>query len=283
LRLPVICLALTLAFAGTGRGWEIEIRPVTSRDLAQIGGRWLAPTPTCSLSYYYMLEGCGLASVAGDIEEDQTVGVRFNMADETAWHSPCDTNACLTLDVIKVVLYDVLPAPNDQSMNIQVYPSDGTGGISGGILGNRDFEPAYTGEGAYSANYIDFTNGGAVPGLDLSGCSGHFVALLTWKNSTGHPHLVLDIVSACVDSCATNAACCAMGNPPYLYPRADIHTYDYGRDPDPGEPEPICDPAEGGGTCPTYGYIEAIWEAYFCSSSSAVEHTTWGSIKSLYR
>lgn len=276
-------LALILVLAAASWGWETRTLRMGGSDLAGIGDAHLASIPACTLSYYYMIDGCALVSIVSGVEENQTMGVRFEMAEAVAWHSPCDTNACLTLDAIKIVLYDVLPAPNDQSMNLKVYATGEFGQILGDALGNVDFSPAYTGGGTFSATLVDFTNEGIVPGLDLSGCGGHCVALLTWKNSTGHPGLVLDVVSACVDSCGTDAACCAMGSAPYTYPRSTAHTYDYGYGAEPEEPMPICDPAEAGQLCPTYGYVEAVWEAYFCAISASVEATTWGTIKALYK
>jgi hypothetical protein len=283
LKLAVALLALVLLSSGSACALQVRIASMTGADLTNIRETGPASAPSCSLSYYYLLEGCAFVTVVGDIEENQAVGCTFDMSEADAWHSPCDTNACLTLDVIKIVLYDVLPPPSDQNMNVRVYPAGDLGVIEGEMLGNMDFIPAYTGEDAYSTSLVDFTNAGSVPGLDLSGCGGRFVVLLTWKNSTGHPDLVLDIISACLDSCASNAACCVMGTPPCTYPRTDIRTYDYGHGAEPGAPEPICDPGEGGPPCPTYGYLEALWETYFCATSASVEPTTWGTIKSLYR
>jgi hypothetical protein len=286
MEMKALSIFLTLVLGVAAASWGLETRTVrmSSSDLSRIAGVGPATAPSCTLRYYYMIEYCALVSVATSLEENQTVGTRFNMADSVAWHIPCDTSACLTLDAIKIVLYDVLPSPNDQSMNLQVYATDQSGHILGDALGNVDFSPAYTGAGSFSASLIDFTNDGAVPGLDLSGCGGHCVALLTWKNATGHPGLVLDVVSACVEACVTgNPACCKMGTPPYTYPRTMPNTYDYGYGVEPGEPKPICDPAEPGESCPTWGYVEALWEAYFCSVSASLESTTWGAIKTLYR
>jgi hypothetical protein len=255
---------------------------LSGRDLAEINGMHTAATPACTLRYYYLIDGCALVCIAGGIQEHQGVGTCFNMTGAVQWHSPCDTSACLTLDVIKIVLYDALPPPADQSMNLRIYPTDESGAIGGPELANVDFEAPYA-MGGFSTTLIDFTNEGEVPGVDMSGCGGHCVALLTWKNSSGHPSLVLDVVSASVDSCGTNAACCAMGIAPYAYPRTVTHTYDYGHGPEPGEPVPICDAAEGGGVCPIYGYVEALWEAYFCATSASVRPVTWGAVKALYR
>ena len=275
-------LALTLVAAAPSSGWETRTLRISGADLAGIRGADLAAAPACTLSHYYIIDGCGLVSIASAVDENQTVGVCFNMADVVPRYSPCDTNACLTLDAIKIVLYDVLPPPADQGLNLRIYAAGESGQIEGPVLGNLDFEPAYSG-GGFSTSLIDFTNSGEVTGLDLSGAGGHCVALLTWKNTTGHPSLVLDIVSACVDSCGTNPACCAMGISPYTYPRADTHTYDYGQGMEPENPVRICDPAESGEVCPIYGYVEAVWEAYFCSTSAAVKPVTWGAVKALYR
>jgi hypothetical protein len=276
-------LAMILGLAAASWGWETRTIRMSSSDLAGIAGVGLASAPSCTLSYYYLIQYCALVSAVTSVEENQTVGVRFNMAESVAWHSPCDTDACLTLDAIKIVLYDVLPSPNDQSMNLQVYATDELGQILGDALGNVDFSPAYAGEGAFPATLIDFTNEGAVPGLDLSGCGGHFVALLTWKNATGYPGLVLDVVSACVEACGTNPACCQMGSEDYPYPRTIAHTYDYGYTVEPGEPTPICDPGDSGQACPTYGYVEAVWDAYFCATSASLRSITWGAVKALYK
>jgi hypothetical protein len=282
LKLLSTFLVVALAAAAPVMAWETRTQHLSGSELAGISVAGPTAVPTCTLSYYYLIDGCGLVSIASGISENQTVGVRFNMAEAVPWYAPCDTNACLTLDAIKIVLYDVLAPPADQSMNLRIYASDESGRPEGPVLGNVDFAPPY-GDGGFTTSLIDFTNEGEVAGLDLSSAGGDCVALLTWTNTTGHPGLVLDVVSACVDSCATNAACCAMGVPPYTYPRTDTRTYDYGTGIEPGEPAPICDPAESGETCPAYGYVEAVWSAYFCSTSAAVRPATWGAVKALYR
>ena len=283
MKVPTLFVVLLLLASAPAPGWESKTLRMSDSELAEIKRAGPAGSPACTMGYYYLIDDCALVSVVSGVEEKQTVGVCLDMVEATAWHTPCDTNACLTLDVIKIVLYDVLAPPADQTMNLKVYAAGESGQVEGDMLGNLDFSPAYGGESAFTSTLIDFTNEGTVPGLDLSGCAGRCVVLLTWENDTGHPGLVLDIVSACVDSCGANAACCAMGVPPYIYPRGTVHTYDYGHTAEPGEPGPICDPAEGGGTCPTYGYLEAVWNAYFCTTSTSVEATTWGSIKTLYR
>lgn len=282
--LKLLCgfFVLILVSGSAAWGWETRTHALSGSDLAEIAGACLAVTPACTLRHYYLIDGCGLVSIAGGLEENQNVGVRFDMAETIEWHSPCDTNACLTLDGIKIVLYDALPPPENQAMNLKIFATDESGTIEGSELGNVDFEPPYA-MGGFSTILIDFTNEGAVPGLDVSGCGGRCLALLTWKSSTGHPGLVMDVVSACVDSCGTNAACCAMGVAPYTYPRTSSHTFDYGVGLEPGDPEPVCDPGEGGATCPVYGYVEALWEAYFCSTSASVKPVTWGAVKALYR
>lgn len=281
LRFLPILVVLLLAAAVPSLAWETRTHSVTGADLAVIRGASLSIVPTCTLSYYYLIDGCGLVTIASGIEENQAVGVDFDMSDVVSRYSPCDTNACLTLDAIKIVLYDVLPPPADQTLNLRVYAGDGSGQIGGALLGNVDFEPPYSG-GSFSTSLIDFTNGGVATGLDLSSSGGRCLAVLTWKNATGHPGIVFDIVSACVDSCGTNPACCAMGVSPYTYPRAATRTYDYGYGVEPGEPERICDPAEGE-TCPVYGYVEAVWETFYCSTSASVKPATWGAVKALYR
>jgi hypothetical protein len=232
----------------------------------------------CMLSYSYLLADCGFVTVVGGIEENETFGVHFDMTETVPFHSACDTAACLTLDEIEIVLYDVLAAPNDQAMNLRIYGSDASGQPFGELLGNRDFTPA-SAPGAFTTLVIDFTNGGAVSGLDLSGSRGNFVALLTWKNTTGHPDLVLDNVSTCVSECATSPACCQMGTYPYVYPRTTTHMYYYGVEPTWAFMDPIADP----GGEETYGYLEGLWASDFCKSSSAAKPSTLGSIKAIYR
>ena len=150
--------------------------------------------------YYYLIDGCSYASVVGDIEQDETFGVHFNMTDAVPWHQACDTAACLTLDTVDLVFYDVSPA---NAMNVRIYGADADGEPAGELLGNRDFTPAYTAPEVFATVVVDFTNGGTVEGLDLSSCRGNFVVLVTWKNSTGHPLLVLDNIST---PCATARA-----------------------------------------------------------------------------
>jgi hypothetical protein len=105
------------------------------------------------------------------------------------------------------------------------------------------------------------------------------VVILTWKNTTSHPGLVLDNVSTCVDSCAVDAACCQMGTPPYVYPRLSTHTYDLGFEGAWGKQDSFADPGGAG----AYGYLEALWTCRFCDISSAAQPTSWGAIKALYR
>jgi hypothetical protein len=232
---------------------------------------------SCIQSHYYLLGGCPYVTVLEGIETDESVGMHFNMLDSVSWYAPCDTSSCLTLDVIELVLYDVLAPPEDQSMNIKVLGADPDGEPSGDLLGNRDFEPSYTEPGTFTSVEIDFTNGGTELGLDLSGCGGNFVVLLTWKNSSGHPGLVLDNIGTCVDSCTSEPACCEMGLHPYVYPRT-VHTFYYGTEWAWSKQDPICDM----GGCEIFGCLEALWSCGFCTKSSATEPATWGGIKAMY-
>ena len=235
--------------------------------------------PSCELSYYYLISGCAYVTVVEDIEENTSLGMHFSMADTVEWYDPCDTTACMTLDIIDLAFYDVLAPPADQSLNVKIFGADASGEPTGPLLGNRDFQPLFVDTATVTVTAIDFTNNGAEPGLDLSGCSGDFVVLVTWKNSTGHPSLVLDDVCTCVDSCAVNPTCCAMGSPPYIYPRPKPHTYDYGTEWAWAKEDSFCGPCD----CGTYGYLEALWICGFCTESAATEPTTWSTIKALYR
>jgi hypothetical protein len=231
------------------------------------------------LDYFYLLDGCAYVTVVDGIGENESVGLHFNMSDSVAWYPPCDTAACLTLDVVELVFYEVLPMESDQTMNVKVYGADAVGEPVGQLLGNRSFRPLPTDTVPFGTSIIDFTNGGAELGLDLSGCGGTFVVILTWKNSTGHPALVLDNVSTCVDSCPANAACCEMGAGPYVYPRQTTHTYDFGSEGSWSRQDSFPDPGGAG----AYGYLEALWTCRFCSISAATRPTSWGGIKALYR
>lgn len=233
----------------------------------------------CVVGTYYMLDECGYACVVEGIGANQTFGVCFSMTEPNPLHSSCDTAACLRLDMVELVFYDVLSPPADQNMNLKVFAADAQGNPVGDLLGNRDFVPAYLDTAAFTSVQIDFTNGGSEPGLDLSGCGGCFVALLTWKNPTGHPCLALDNIGSCVAACGTNSACCEMGTPPYVYPRNRTHTYYYGAEGSWAKQDSICDP----GGCEAYGHLEAIWSCGFCVVGAATQPTTWGAIKATYR
>ena len=268
-------LLLHSEVCGWGTGW-VQVRP---EDLDELRLTALGLGVSCVLSYYYLLEDCGYVTVVEGVEQGEAFGVHFKMTDSVSWHTCCDTNACMTLDVVELVLYDALAPPSDQSMNIKVYGADEAGNPSGGLLGNRDFEVDYSDTAAFTSVEIDFTNDGTEPGLDLSGCCGDFVVLLTWKNSTGHPCLVLDNIGTCVDSCSADPACCEMGDDPYIYPRLRTHTYYYGSEWAWTKQDSFCDL----GGCGTYGYLEVLWQCGFCTKSTATEPTTWGGIKAMYR
>lgn len=242
----------------------------------EIGRLWM--DVSCKQSYYYLLQDCSYVTVLEGIGVGESFGVCFDMLDTVYWYPPCDTSECLSLDVIELVLYDVLAPPADQAMNVKVLGADPDGEPTGDLLGNLDFTPSYTESAAFTSVEIDFTNGGAESGLDLSGCGGRFVAILTWKNPTGRPALVLDNISTCVDSCSVNAACCEMGVYPYLYPRS-IHTYYYGTEGAWSKQDSIGDP----GGSETFGCVEALWTCGFCTGGTATAPTTWGGIKALYR
>jgi hypothetical protein len=260
-------------------GWEAESLRVRPDNLEAMGLSVMQSNATCMLSYYYLIEECSYVTVVEAIEQNESFGVHFNMADTVSWHTPCDTLACLTLDGIQLVLYDVLAPPADQSMNLKVFGADDDGEPIGELLGNLDFEPAYVDTATFTSLEIDFTDGGMEPGLDLSGCVGNFVVLLTWKNDTGHPCFVLDNISTCVDSCPAEPACCQMGTFPYVYPRLGTRTYYYGLEWEWSKQDSFCDI----GGCVPYGYLEALWECGFCTSSPATEPISWGGIKAMYR
>jgi hypothetical protein len=272
----ILCLLLAQAQL---LAWDVGTVRLDDGDLGRVGPSRLDLSAECQLGYSYLLDGCGYVTVVDSIDEGQCFGVRFNMSDQVQGQSPCDTNACMMLDVVELVFYDALPSPADQSMNLKVYGADDEGEPVGSLLGNRDFEVGYTDTAEFTVVEIDFTNGGVEPGLDLSGCRGCFVALLTWMNPTGHPCLVLDNVGTCVESCPGEPACCEMGTPPYTYPRGVVHTYYYGFEPVTGKQDSICDPAG----CETYGYLEAFWDCGFCTKSTATEPSTWSRIKATYR
>ncbi len=284
MRIGVIIVAILLITASTLPGWEMKHVRLAPQDVADYNNQGLAISVSCTLSYFYTVPGCGWVWVIDGIEENESFGVRFNMTDEVPFHDPCDTSACLTLDALKIMLYDVLPPPADQSMNLRVYAAGEGGDPLGDLLGNVDFEPSYAGTASFTTEIIDFTKGGSTPGLDLSGCGGDFVVILTWLNSTGHPCFVLDNISTCVESCAVDPDCCQMGTYPYVYPRTTPHTHYYGyfgswlTDPDP-----TCDFRDSTTLCDEYGYIEGMITSYFCTVSQATEPSTWGSIKAMYK
>lgn len=268
-----------LMLPGLALGWKsgtIEVRRGVTGDITP---SLLGSGADCVVGTYYLLEECGFATVVEGIGENETFGVCFSMTEANALHSPCDTTACLRLDIVELVFYDILAPPANQNMNIKIYAADPDGNPVGGLLGNRDFEPAYVDTATFTSVEIDFTNGGTEPGLDLSGCSGCFVGLLTWKNSTGHPCLALDNISSCVGACGSSPECCEMGTFPYVYPRPRTHTYYYGAEGVWAKQDSICDP----GDCGTYGCLEAIWDCGFCITGAATEPTTWGAIKATYR
>jgi hypothetical protein len=271
-----VCIAL---LASPGLASRMRTIPLTASDIEQIRDSGRNTLPSCALRYYYLIPGCGYVTVVEDIGENLSLGMHFSMADTVEWYDPCDTTACMTLDVIDLTFYDVLAPPEDQGLNVKVYGADPLGEPTGMLLGNRDFEPLFVDTAAVTVTAIDFTNDGAEPGLDVSGCGGDFIVLVTWKNPTGHPSLVLDDVCTCVDSCAVNGACCAMGVAPYLYPRLWTHTYHYGTEWLWAKQDSFCGPCD----CGTYGYLEALWTCAFCTQSAAATPTTWSTIKALYR
>lgn len=253
----------------------MRVIPVADRGLSKLEQY----SASCALDYDYLIDGCAYVTVIDGLSEDQSIGLHFNMSDSVPWYLPCDTAACLTLDAVELVLCDVLPAPSDQSMNLKICGADGSGQPVGQVLGNRSFSPLPADTIPFTTSVIDLTNGGQQMGLDLSGCGGEFVVILTWKNSTGHPGLVLDNVSTCVDSCAVESACCQMGTAPYVYPRGTTHTYDLGFEGAWGKQDSFPDPGGAG----TYGYLEALWTCRFCDTSAATLPTSWGAIKALYQ
>jgi hypothetical protein len=270
----VVALLVTSGFASTMR-----TIPLSSSDIEQFGGLGRNFLPSCELGYFYLINGCAYVTVVEDIAEAKSYGMHFSMVDTVALHDPCDTAACMTLDIIDLAFYDVLAPPADQGLNVKVYGSDASGEPTGPMLGNRDFDPLFGDTATITVTGIDFTNNGQEPGLDLSGCDGDFVVLVTWKNSTGHPSLVLDDVCTCVDSCAVNIICCEMGTTPYVYPRLVTHTYDYGTEWAWSKQDSFCDLCG----CMSFGYLEALWTCGFCTQSAATEPTSWSTIKALYR
>jgi hypothetical protein len=271
-------IAIAALWLGSGMALAHTTRsvPLGQDDLATLKDMRAHLEVQCALSYYYLIDGCAYATVVDGIEEDETYGVHFNMTDVVPWHQACDTTACLTLDTVDLVFYDVSEA---NAMNVKIYGADADGEPTGELLGNRDFTPGYTSPEVFTTVVIDFTNSGMVDGLDLSSCRGNFVVLVTWKNSTGHPMLVLDNISTCVGNCSGESPCCDMGTYPYVYPRAATRTYYYGVENAWAKADSIADP----GGAATYGYLEAFMTAAFCKWSAATVPTTWGSIKAIYR
>jgi hypothetical protein len=271
-RTSVLCLAVGLVAAAALAGaWDLEPRPASPRLLGDIDPARLVSGASCTQHRYYLLEDCAYVTVLGGVAEGTSFGVCFDMLDTLYNDAPCDTSRCLTLDVIGLVFYDVLAPPSNQGMNVKIVGADRDFEPLGDLLGNRDFTPSFAESAAFAAVKIDFTNGGTEPGLDLSGCGGRFIVLLTWENATGYPALVLDNISTCADSCAAEAACCAMGHYPFFFPRR-THTFYYGTEWAWSKQDSVCD----SGGCPGYGPLEALWTCGFCTMSTSTEPASWG-------
>jgi hypothetical protein len=147
------CVIFILILACESQGWDMRVIPLADSEVSRLGEY----SASCVLDYYYLVDGCAYVTVIDGLSEDQSIGLHFNMTDSVAWYPPCDTAACLTLDAVELVLYDVLAAPSNQSMNVSVYEADASGEPVGQMLGNRSFNPIPTGTIPFTTSVIDFT------------------------------------------------------------------------------------------------------------------------------
>ena len=135
MKVAVIVGAVLLVLTGLAAGWETGSVSVKRGVMDDIGPSSMDAGASCIVSTYYLLDACGYATVVEGVGADETFGVRFSMTEANPFHSACDTSACMRLDIVELVFYDVLAPPADQSMNMKVYGADSDGNMAGGLLG----------------------------------------------------------------------------------------------------------------------------------------------------
>lgn len=240
------------------------------------------PASDCFLQYYYYIP-CPTYSwfwaytgwQPGDI-----IGVWYRIGDQgTGGYAPCDPNRCHTLDQFRVL---------DFAGYGTTYPGLYTVEFNVYCLGDNQcpLMPALWSSGPYETkygwNYVVVN-----PPLCLTPCySNQSLRFLITAKMVGsdarYPAWGMDNISTPIEmGCQLHDVGCLA----VTYPRLTSHSGYYGNNAfQYCPPLGFCDGRDQTEDCTQYGLIELAWRIYMtCAGPTAVEGTTWGRVKGIYR
>lgn len=279
LLLVMLALALSSAHA-------INKRPYMMKE--DFG---IAPLDQCSLQYYYFIP-CPTYSwfwgfygwSPGDV-----IGTVFTVGDmPTGGFDVCDSSACYQVVGLRVLDFAGYGTtyPGLFTVEFDIYCADENGCPVGSSLWNSG--PIETSRD-WNEIVID-------PPVDVSSCfidpgpPGSHARFLITATHTGsdcsYPEWGFDNISSIVaEGCEMHVVGCL----PALYPRPEnshypvMHSGYYGIDFTYCPPQLFQDGGDTTWDGSLYGFIELAWRVELLCQPNAIESTTWGSVKALYR
>jgi hypothetical protein len=286
---PVIAIGLVAALAASAYGFEMKAFQMREDYGTE-------PLYECYMNYYYYIP-CPTSSwfwVYTGLGPPDVLGVFFTVGDPSMGHPGCNPD------------YSTCDPYNDHTIEqFRILDYAGYGTLYPGLftvvfdIWCSDAQGCPVGPSLWNSGPVEFCNAGwnyilVSPNVAVTNCStqlpSSYPRFLITATSTGadggYPAWGFDNISTPLErGCAMHdQGCC-----PALYPRpavshyGTIHTGYYG----PGFY--YCPPLwflDGRDTSDgsMYGFIELAWRVYLIRSGpDAVERSTWGTIKSMYR
>jgi hypothetical protein len=247
----------------------------------------------CSMQYYYYIP-CPTYSWFWQMtgwQPGDIIGQVFTVGDEsTGGFTPCDTVACYKLTGFRVLDFAGYGPtyPGNFTVEFDVYCAGENGCPLGSSLWNSG--PVET-----EFSWNDFPIN---PALDLSSCYIHagppastprFLLTATHTGTDGtYPAWGFDnIGTAYTLGCNMHDSGCQAA----LYPRPSVSHYPTMRSGFYGEneifqycpPERFVDGADTTYDASQYGFVELAWRVQLECLPDAIDETTWGKLKSLYK
>jgi hypothetical protein len=282
-----LILTLALLLLGAGAGLAIEAKQYRlSEDFI------LQTVDECYLQYYYYIPCPTQSWFWGfyEWEQNDIIGQFYVIGDTpTGIYDACDPLECHTLDRFRVLDFAGYGSvyPGQFTVEFDVWCADADGCPVGPSLWNSG--PVETG---HNWSFVDLD-----PNLFLTSCaidpgpppaSPRILVTATHVGTDAtYPRWGTDNISApIIDMCEMHDIGCLDA----LYPRpasshySTIHSGYYGIDFTYCPPQWFLDGDDttAGGTM--WGYVEFAWRLYLiCEGPDAIEPTSWGNIKSMYR
>lgn len=277
-------LAVLLIGAAAGHAYEAKQYRLSEQFV-------LEAVDECYLQYYYYIPCPTQSWFWGfyEWEQNDIIGQFFAVGDtSTGIYEPCDPLECHTLDRFRVLDFAGYGSiyPGQFTVEFDVWCADEDGCPVGPALWSSG--PVET---EHNWGFIDIE-----PNIFLTSCCVDTLLKATPRilitathigTDATYPRWGTDNISApYTDACEMHDIGCMNA----LYPRpavshySTIHSGYYGIDFAYCPPQWFLDGDDTTATGTDWGYVEFAWRLYLlCEGPGAVEPTSWGTIKSMYR